>query len=92
MKNIKFIYIESESDVNGFFTISYSDGTIKSGWSCDQGSIESDNDDLFTEEEQELCFNAWFGMDFSEDDKENRLVAVWDPKRGLSKTLLASEV
>lgn len=92
MKSIVFIYIESEGDINGFFTIAYSDGTIKTGWSCDQGGIEEDDDVPFTPIEQELCFNAWFDMDFSKDNNDCRLCATWDPKNGLGQTFLTSEL
>lgn len=83
--DIKKIKIESEGEHNGYFTIFFTDGTVRSGWSCDQGSIEMDDDKPLSDELAKACFDAWFAMPI-DDEFDGRHFATWTPKSGLGKT------
>ena len=85
--NITKIVIESEGDVNGFFTVHFEDGTKQGGWSCDQGSIEWDDDKFDPDYEVgSLCMDLWFQMDIDDQNYECRQHATWTPTTGLSET------
>lgn len=75
---INKILIESEGDVNGFFTLIHKDGTKRGGWSCDQGSIEMDDDQEISDEEHQLCFDLWFSMDIDNDNYDSRQCAEFN--------------
>lgn len=66
------ILIESEGDVNGFFTLISKDGTKRKGWSCDQGSIEMDDEQEISKEDEALCFDMWFSMELDPEIYDSR--------------------
>jgi hypothetical protein len=72
MMMIVVIRIESEGDVNGFFTLISDDRSKRSGWSCDQGSIEMDDEEKISDEESELCFQLWFSMELDPENYDSR--------------------
>lgn len=84
MSKIVRIDIESEGETNGFFTIRYDDGSVRKGWSCDQGSIEMDDEGELSDEESKACFDAWFSMPLDDDDFTSRAFAHWTPEGGMS--------
>ena len=88
MNPIIKVEIESEGDVNGFFTIFYKDGSIRSGWSCGQGSIEMDDEVGIDESINNGLMDLWFKMEIPENDMEQRFFSTWTPKDGLSSTMM----
>jgi len=82
---VALILIESEGEHNGFFTIHFKDGTIREGWSCDQGGIEMDDDEPLESDVSGLCFESWFAMDI-DDEYEGRHFATWTLADGLGPT------
>jgi hypothetical protein len=80
------VEIESEGEINGFFTIHYKDGSIRSGWSCDQGSIEMDDGEGIDQSISTGLMDLWFGMDIPEEDNDHRFFSTWTPEKGLSPT------
>ena len=77
---ISRVLIRSEGDVNGFFTLTYKDGTVRKYWSCDQGSLEQEDDgpyDLGRDEELKL-FDLWFKMDCEDESLCHYAEFVWE--------------
>lgn len=72
------IEIESEGDVNGFFKIEFEDGKKMGGWSCDQGSIEMDEDDQeLTDDQHSILFHLWNRMDIPDNDYDHRFFTTF---------------
>jgi len=66
--DIKVVLIRSESDINGFFTLTSRENEVRKTWSCDQGALEPDDEhgalDL-TEEQYDKLFHLWNLMTIS---------------------------
>lgn len=76
--NLLKLEIESEGEHNGYFTLHFDDGSVQGGWSCDQGSIEWDDDNFEpTDDDYNLCFDMWFKMDI-DDSFEGRHFSTWE--------------
>ena len=86
ISDITKIEIESEGDINGFFTIHYNDGSVRTGWSCDQGSIEMDDEEDLDDDLHNLCMDQWFAMDIDPEDMNYRYRATWTKDNGLGAT------
>ena len=79
------IEIESEGEHNGYFTLHFKDGSTRSGWSCDQGSIEMDDELPLPEDLHNDLMDLWFEMDI-DDHYEGRHFSTWTPETGLGPT------
>ena len=86
ISDVTKIEIESEGNVNGFFSIHYNDGSVRTGWSCDQGSIEVDDEGELDDDLHNLCMDQWFAMDIDPEDMNHRWCATWTKDNGLGAT------
>jgi len=83
---INRVEIESEGEINGYFTIHLDDGRTLTGWSCGQEPIEMDDDVVLDEETHSFLMELWFNIDVSMDNNYSRLFSTWTRQDGQSET------
>ena len=61
---IQSVLIRSEGDVNGFFTLTDSNGVVTKYWSCDGDGLESEdkNPIPLSQEVEKRLFDLWYSM------------------------------